>query len=370
MLGIGSLANAFPGELQRLIAAWIVFSLAAASVVPSLIAGLEVAPSGQEIVDRISGSRIIATIQDLEEFGSRAFYLNQSNASAQYVYERFAQLGLDVEYQEFMVSSHHVRNVIATLHGTSNSEGVLLFGAHYDSENKLADSYNAGANLSAPGADDDASGVAAVVELATVLSDQHFANTIKFVAFAAEEMGYDDSGGLKGSSHFVEMERNRGVVYAGSAIIDMIGYRGTNGNHVVAVVNSNEDPLSRAILDSVTRNGLSLQLDIDLNASVTWSDHYPFWIAGYPSMLLIEELGGPWEFPVNPYYHSSDDTSGTLSESQMENATKALAGGTLQMTRPLPKDDSGSITVVAGLAVLGAIIIMGFYIRRRKAGQE
>ena len=346
-----------------------VLSLVTISVVPTLIAGLEVLHSGQEIVDRVSGKRMTATIQDLEGFGSRAFYLDSSNDSAEYVHERFAQLGINVEYQEFSVGSHHVRNVIATLPGTSNSEGVLLFGAHYDSENRLADSYDSGANLSAPGADDDASGVAAVVELATVLSDQHFPNTIKFVAFAAEEMGYDDSGGLKGSSHFVERERNRGVVYTGSAIIDMIGYRGANENHVVAVVNSNEGPLPKATLDSVSRHGLELQLDIKLNTSVTWSDHYPFWIAGYPSMLLIEELGGPHEFPVNPYYHSSDDTSDKLSESQMENTTMALAGGVLQVTQPLPREHFGS-WIELGLVVFGAIIITVIYIRRRKAGQE
>jgi len=348
-----------------MIAVSTVLWLVAVSTAPSLIDGSDVSPSPQEIVDRVSGKRMIATVQELEGFGSRAFYLDSSNEAAEYVHERFAQLGLNVEDQE-LLGSHHVRNVIATLPGTSDSKGVLLFGAHYDSENKLADSYDSGANLSAPGADDDASGVAAVVELATVLSDQHFPNTIKFVAFAAEEVGYDDSGGLKGSSYFVEMERSHGVEYSDSAIIDMIGYRGANGNRVVAIVNSNQGHLPKATSDSVSRHGLDLHLDIELNASVTWSDHYPFWAAGYPSMLLIEELSAPRGFPVNPYYHSSDDTSDKLSESQMENATMALAGGVLQITQPQPGDDLAS-WIELGLVVLGAIIIMGIYIRRRKA---
>ena len=347
----------------------IAFSIVAISLAPALIAGADVAPIGQEIVDRVSGKRMIETIQELEGFGSRAFYLESSDDSAEYLYDRLVELGLNVEYQEFLAGSHPVRNVVATLVGTSDSEGVLLFGAHYDSENKLADSYDAGANLSAPGADDDASGVAAVVELATVLADQHFPNTVKFVAFAAEELGYDDSGGLKGSSHFVEKERNDGVVYSASAIMDMIGYPGSSGNHAVVVVNSNEGRLSKAASDSVEVYGLDLRLDIVVNASVTWSDHYPFWTEGYPSMLVIEELGGPHEFPVNPYYHSSEDTSDKLSVSQMENTTKALAASVLQVTQPLPKDGFGW-WIEMGLVFLGAIIITGIYIQRRKAGRE
>ncbi len=349
-------------------AVWSVLSLVTCLVMTTEVDGVEVLPSDLEIVNKVSGKRMIATIQELEGFGSRAFYLASAEDSAEYLHGRFAQIGLSVEYHEFLVGSHHVRNVVATLQGTSNSEGVLLFGAHYDSENRLAESYDTSANLSAPGADDDASGVAAVVELATVLSDQHFPNTIKFVAFAAEEMGYDDSGGLKGSAAFVERERTRGVAYLGSAIMDMIGYRGANGNHIVAIVNSNEDPLQEATLDSVPRYQLELQLDIELAPSASWSDHYPFWVAGYPSMLLIEELSYPDNIPVNPYYHSSDDTSDKLSESQMENATKALAGGVLQVTQPPTKKDF-SLWIELGLVVLGAIIIMGIYIRRRKAGQ-
>jgi hypothetical protein len=140
-------------------------------------------------------------------------------------------------------------------------------------------------------------------------------------------------------------------------------------NHVVAVVNSNEGLLPKAAMDSVSSYGLELQLDVRLNRSVTWSDHYPFWVAGYPSMLLVEELDEHHEFPENPYYHTPEDTWDKLSESQMENATRALAGGVLKVTQPQPREGFSMWTVL-GLVILGAIIIMWLYIRIRKAGSR
>lgn len=355
--------------MKKIIAVSAVLLLLAAPTIPDSMAWSDVSQSQHEIVDMVSEGRIMSTIGDLEGFGSRAFYMASSNDSAEYIYDRFSELGLKVEYQNFFVGSRSVRNVVATLNGSADPDHLFLFGAHYDSENAFAQDYYAGANLSAPGADDDASGVAAVIELATVLSDHHISNTIKFVAFGAEELGYDKSGGLKGSTYFVEADKTPRTSYIGSAIMDMIGYPGVNGNHIVAIVNSNEGPLPRATLNAISTNALDMKLDVKVNASVRWSDHYPFWVAGIPCTLLTEETGGPDEHPLNPYYHSSNDTSDKLSGQQLENITMALVGAVIALSQQTSSDGLG-IWIESGLVALGAIIITLIYIHWRKAVRE
>jgi hypothetical protein len=170
------------------------------------------------LIESVSAADMMTTVGDLQAFGSREFHLESSHEAAEYIYGRLVETGLAVEYQEFELDGINISNVVAVKEGDDPDAGCFLFGAHYDSENRLVDSLSAAENITAPGADDDASGVAAVIELARLLSDVALRNTVKFVAFAAEEYGYDNSGGLKGSHHFVASEVEGNVSYEGTAI--------------------------------------------------------------------------------------------------------------------------------------------------------
>ncbi|OGS43771.1 MAG: hypothetical protein A3K76_05055 [Euryarchaeota archaeon RBG_13_57_23] len=319
-------------------------------------------PSVDEVLGSVDGNRIMGTIAELESFGTRAFYLNQSDEAATYIFERFSELDLEVEYQEFVAGTHPSRNVVATQKGSLDSSIQFLIGAHYDSENSMASTLELGENLSAPGADDDASGVATTIEIATVLHAFRLNYTIKYAAFGAEEAGYDRSGGLRGSRHFVELERARSASYEGTAILDMIGYKGSSDNHAVVLINE-YNKLANAVLAAVPAHELNITLGMVIDSSIAYSDHYPFWVAGYPSMLVCEAItdaGLPYEF--NPNYHTQDDTIDQLSMEQMIEVSKALLGGMLTLNGLASNENGISVitvlvVVVLCMAVAVAVII-------------
>lgn len=331
---------------------------------PWVITDVSAAEDDESLVSSVSGSMMMETVQALEAFGSREFHLDSSREAAEFLYDRFDSLGMSVELQHFVVGDAQVSNVVATIEGHHDEAGAYLFGAHYDSENSAVYNLLSAEQLSAPGADDDASGVAAVLEMARVLSGSHFPATVKFVMFGAEEYGYDNSGGTNGSEYFVAQEVEAGQTYVGTAVLDMIGYRTGPQNRASLILNQDGCVLEQSTVDAVDTFGIDLDLDVYRLAGITYSDHASFWSAGIPSMLVIQELDFQY-YPVNPYYHTSDDTSSTLSTEQLEAVTKALLGGLL-----LSNDDDGDTTVlVFGTVIMSAAIVsiaLFMYFRRKR----
>ena len=135
----------------------------------------------------ISPDELYATIDALQHIGSTAgvensrFYLAPGNlAAAEYIYERMAQYGLNVRYEDLMVDTGaFATNVVGELPGRDPSK-VYLVTAHFDSL-----SSDSGP---APGADDNASGVAGMLEIARVLSAFNLPYSVRFVALNAEEV--------------------------------------------------------------------------------------------------------------------------------------------------------------------------------------
>jgi leucyl aminopeptidase len=314
--------------------------------------------SDSQLVQSVSGDRIMNTVRDLEAFGSRIYYVESCLEAGEYIFERFSALGLYVYYQDLSVNGYLARNVVAVLNGSDPSGRQILFGAHYDSANVLATDYLVGQTVSAPGADDDASGVAAVVELATVLSGTRPVRTVKFVAFAAEESG------LNGSRHFVRNEVDSGVRYEATAILDMIGYRAGTVDSALLLTREAGNKFATAATSAVERHHLDIMMRIEVNASITYSDHYPFWLAGYPSMLVIEEVSAGQV--SNPYYHTSNDTSDKLSQSQIEGVTAALLGAFLDLDSVRGRDYVAIAAAGTAAAAVASVAIYYFATRRRR----
>ncbi len=316
----------------------------------------------KELLDDVSGANFVGTIGDLEAFNTRAYYASAGWNSSIYVHERLAELGLWVYYQDLDVSGFQVRNVVAVKNGSDPAEPQYLFGAHYDSANKETTNYSQGETLAAPGADDDASGVAAVLEIARVLESATFTNTIKFVAFAAEEAG------LNGSRYFAEQEHNAGVVYENTALMDMIGFRAELQNRSMIFSGSSLNTLSSSIISAVDRFDLDLSVQVVTGYEMTFSDHASFWEVGYPSLLMIEQLVNL--AAVNPYYHTSADTLSTLSVGQMVVITKAVLGGFLLLESPVKTGGVSATTIMIGIMVVLAVVIAIVYLARiRKVDQ-
>jgi hypothetical protein len=174
-------------------------------------------------------------------------------------------------------------NVVATLPGTTRPDDLYILAAHYDS-------------VGNPGADDNASGVAGVMEAARVLSQYEFEATLVFIAFDEEEKG------LVGSTAYATKHLNDDIQSMIS--MDMIAYNGSGSNRARIYGNDDSVPLKDALGQAVALYGHGLTA-VD-SGVLDLSDHAPFQNLGFQACLLIEY--DVWD---NPYLHDLRDTVDT-----------------------------------------------------------
>jgi len=180
-------------------------------------------PTSLEAGSPVSESNLRATVEKLVSFGTRNSLSTKGIAgAAAWLKGEFERIpGLRVEYHEFTDPKLKrggelvlQRNVIATLRGTARADEVVVFGAHYDSLN-LRDKENPDAI--APGANDNATGTAGVLEAARILAGTPHDRTIVFACFSAEEQG------LIGAWHYAKHLKESGVNVVAMLNNDIIG---------------------------------------------------------------------------------------------------------------------------------------------------
>ena len=208
--------------------------------------------------------------------------------SAQMIHDMFVSFGYtDVSYQDFDSCSD---NIIARKEGMLNPDQVWVIGAHYDS-------YASG---DAPGADDNGTGTALVLEIARIFANYEFEDTIEFVLFASEELG------LYGSDAYAEAAAGQNMNIMGAICVDMVGY-----------LESGDTP-DIDVIDNTASNWMELQVFQSINDYIPGtpykdsqlpfgasSDHASFWSNGFNAILLFEDYPD-----YSPYIHSSQDTIG------------------------------------------------------------
>jgi len=234
--------------------------------------------------------------------------------AAKYVEEQFAGNGYSPAAQEYTVAGAVSRNIEAELHGSTDE--ILLVGAHYDSV------------PGCPGANDNASGVAALIELARLLSARKRNRTVRFVAFANEEPPFFMTEAM-GSFVYARRCRARRERIAGMFSLETIGYysseRGSQaypgpalfhavypdtGNFIGFVSNVASRPLLREAGRQFRRTakfpseGVSAPADIP---GIGWSDHWAFWQQGYEAVMITDTA--PYRYP---HYHLPSDTPDKL----------------------------------------------------------
>ncbi len=259
----------------------------------------------QEMVDAVSDSTLFATISSLQGFGSRSYLSSNVNQIAKWLRGKFLETGLtNVALDNFAYGTTVQTNVVATLPGSLYPDREIIVGGHIDSRGY--------SELDAPGADDDASGTAAVLEIARVLtaSGYHPAATIRFIGFAAEEAG------LIGSKHYAERAKTDARDIALMVNFDMIGYTSSsNPNRRVYIVNYPPDTTASALASSSMTSYTSLLPVLTTSYSQN-VDSYSFVRQGYRGVNFIE-------FVFNPYYHSSGDVIDALDRSYVRDITRA-----------------------------------------------
>ncbi len=215
-------------------------------------------------------------------------------------------------------------NIICRVEAEGYSSGVLLVTAHFDAIARRSypgDWDNAWVHSVAPGADDNATGVAAVLEAARLLSPLDLPFDLEFVLFSGEELG------RLGSIHYVSLcdagcaDDHLGVINA-----DMIGYSG-NGTGASVMSDFRSGWLAEMIMDHAARVDPGLEIDLIKPGPSNW-DHASFWEreeGRLPAITLAEPLG-PTGSITYPYYHTVEDTIGYVDFEQTRRVASLING--------------------------------------------
>ena len=259
------------------------------------IAGRGPVPAVQAFVDRIEIERFRADVMRLAEMHTRHSFSELYRDAVELARARLEELGFVVGLPEVVVGTKTTLNVIADRIGASaNGRSLVVIGAHLDSVN-----LNGNNASRAPGADDNASGSAGVLEIARVLRDYRGRHDLRLILFGGEEQGLHGSRQLVAGLPAVDKSRIRAVIN-----MDMIARR----NKPETAVLIEGAPLSQALIDSaVEAADTYTQLETETSLHPHDSDHVPFIDAGIPAILTIEGSDG-----ANGDVHTENDTVETL----------------------------------------------------------
>ena len=179
-------------------------------------------------------------------------------------------------------------NVIGTLPGTDPAAGYYIICAHYDATGVRSAGGWDWRREPAPGADDNASGVALVLESARLLAGQQFPWSIRFIAWSGEELG------LLGSQAYADLAAERDDNILGVLNFDMIGFNDLQ-QRLELVTNPSSQWLAAAMVAAAEHYGIGLDIDVLEDAGSRISDHAPFWMRGYDAIIGIEN-----HLPIDP----------------------------------------------------------------------
>ncbi len=247
-----------------------------------------------------------------------------------YIEKEFKSLGLSVENDRFVYYGKSYRNIIARA-GDARRAPLIILGAHFDSV------------PGSPGADDNASGVAVLLEAARILSGLRVRYPVVFCAFNLEELN------MIGSTHFAKRLKSHGLKVAAMVSLEMLGYTDSRtgsqkypvglswfyperGDFIGIIGNWRSAALLKSFAGAMRQiAGLPVETLTVLGngflvPQVRLSDHAPFWDLGYPALLLTDTA-----FMRNPHYHGPSDTIDTLDLEFMAKVCQGVVNGVVSL---------------------------------------
>jgi Zn-dependent M28 family amino/carboxypeptidase len=292
-------------------------------------------PQETEVAARLS--RHVETLAG--QIGERnAFHLDALEKAARHVEGSFAEMADTVAAQEFAVlAGQTVRNLEVERKGSERPQEIVVVGAHYDSV------------IGSPGANDNATGVAALLEVARLLKDTPHRRTLRFVAFVNEEPPFFQSDGM-GSLRYARRCRERGENVGAMLSLETMGfysdahgsqdypfplslfYPGT-ADFIAFVGNTRSRALVRTALASFRQStpfpseGAAVPGALP---GVGWSDHWSFWQAGYPALMVTDTA----LFRYAPY-HTEHDTPEKIRYDRMARVVCGVARVVSELAIPV-----------------------------------
>jgi Zn-dependent M28 family amino/carboxypeptidase len=262
-------------------------------------------------------------------FPSRnGLYAGNLSRAAEFIENEFSSLGLKVESQAYGTYSSRVKNLIVEKRGRNIAKPSIIIGAHYDTV------------IDTPGADDNASGVAGLLELARLLQGYQNERTIQFVAFTLEEPPYFYTAKM-GSRMYAKRLKVDGTRVQLMISLEMIGYAGEHvkqsypfplmrvlggyprtGDFIGIVGNIRTRRLV-GVVKAAMREACSIGVE-SLSAPgflppLYLSDHSSFWKNRYPALMITDTA-----FLRNPNYHNQGDTDETLDYGFLAQVVKGV----------------------------------------------
>lgn len=273
--------------------------------------------------ERVRGDRLMATTERLQDFYSRYVYFRGNDAATAFLEDEYRKLfRAAVERQYFDVETPRgpakAANVVARIDGVKYPDEQIVVGAHFDSA-AFGSAGNPG--VAAPGADDDASGTAAVLECARVLSGYAFDRTLIFIGFNAEEVG------LFGSGYYAAAARARGDDIKAVVNLDMVAYEADAAFDALAAANGSSYDIAELMAAKAARY-TSVVMAVD-GSGAGRSDHVPFWEQGYKAVMQSEG----WN-DASPYIHTDADTVDTLNPRFFAEMTRVLVATVFDLAGP------------------------------------
>jgi hypothetical protein len=265
-------------------------------------------------------------IQTLEDFGTRYSYTTQCDDAADWLFTVLEGYGIEVSFEEFQWGGKTMRNVIGRLPGTITPDQVIIIGAHYDSTSPTPTVY-------APGADDNASGVAAVLEAARLLAGFQFENTVEFICFGGEEQG------RRGSKFNAAKAAHENKDILGVINLDMIGYWPPSSDMELDIGTNVSSYWLGDICEDAALTYASIPVHNWPDTGVCFDDHVSYWEQGYDGIVLMDcyeghaNPGGSGE--STPHYHRTTDTIETLDLAQTTEAVRAAVSATAMAAVPI-----------------------------------
>lgn len=299
-------------------------------------------PLGQEGTKTVG--RLKNVVQHLAvDIGIRNYHRPLAYAqAADYIAEEFTKLGYSVHRQEYKFAHKNFVNIIATHSHPSTNVPKMIIGAHYDTHHN-------------PGADDNASGVAVLIELAAILKNYEFNGPVEFVAFANEEPPFFLTEGM-GSYVYARTLHEEGQKIAGAIILESLGYFQTSpfsqrylalmgpfypssANFVAVVGNFDSRHLVHQIYSGIRK---SKRLPVEKLVApervpgVYFSDHWSFWQFDFPAIMVTDTA-----FLRNPNYHQPSDLPHTLNYEEMAQVSWALKDAITRLDEVLYQKHEG-----------------------------
>lgn len=250
----------------------------------------------------VSQAELETSIDALQALGTRYTVGTGDERARDHLVGRLTVMGLAPELDPFPVGNETANNIIVKHPGLEDPNVVYIFSAHYDSTSSSP-------MTAAPGADDNATGVAAVLEAARLLTPHAFKHSIWFVLTAAEEQG------SLGSKHMVTWLKQQGIQVKGVIAPDMIGYWPQGDGDQFDILG---DPASEFLVDHMAtvagRVGVAHKKYID-HGFCYGDDHTSFQEGGFPAISPMDcveahNIAGTTE--DTPHYHRPTDTIDTL----------------------------------------------------------